>query len=417
LLHANQTNLDFYTGVAKNYSDKAQIYHDDAYTKYQAAKAAYDQSFIDYKNSSRNINSEDLKKLINETYVTAGLVSDAVKSANDLIQFYEDQLANKSLDPSPTADTHLTTLNGYTGKINSILSNLLSIKQSIQSAENTLNGSARTIQEKQISLDKLKSGATDIEIKSQELAVQQKYNALISAQKTLSDYYIEAPFDGTVAKLSVSKGDSVSSGAALATFIAKGKLVNVSLNEVDISKVSVGNPVTLTFDALPDLTLTGNVSQIDTIGTVSSGVVNYSVEIVFDDSENQVKPGMSASASIVIEAKTDVLMVSNSAIKSLGDSYYVEVPKKSVDSSSLNNSKGLTLAEGVTQKTVEIGTSNDSYTEITSGLNENDQVISSTLTTSSSSKKSTSSSSSSSSSSSNKSTGQFMMQGIGGPPN
>jgi HlyD family secretion protein len=168
---------------------------------------------------------------------------------------------------------------------------------------------------------------------------------------------------------------------------------------------------------LPDLTLTGNVSQIDTIGTVSSGVVNYSVEIVFDDSENQVKPGMSASASIVIEAKTDVLMVSNSAIKSLGDSYYVEVPKKSVDSSSLNNSKGLTLAEGVTQKTVEIGTSNDSYTEITSGLNENDQVISSTLTTSSSSKKSTSSSSSSSSSSSNKSTGQFMMQGIGGPPN
>jgi HlyD family secretion protein len=413
---SNQTNLDFYTGIAKNYSDRAQIYHDDAYSKYQTAKAAYDQNFSDYKNSTRNISPEDLKKLINETYETAGLISDAVKSANDLIQFYEDQLANKSLKPSTTADSHLSTLNDYTGKVNSILSNLLSIKQSIQSAENTFNGSERTIQEKQISLDKLKSGATDIEIKSEELAVQQKYNALVSAQKSLSDYYITAPFDGTVAKLSVSQGSSVSNGTALATFIAKGKLVSISLNEVDISKVALGNPVTLTFDALPDLTLAGKVSQIDTVGTVSSGVVNYNVEISFDDAEGQVKPGMSASASIITEAKTDVLMVPNSAVKSSGESYYVEVPEKSVDSSSLNNNKGVSLSGTIQKKTVEIGASNDSYTEITSGLSENDQIISSTVTAIAK-KTSTSSSSGSSSSSSNKSTNQFMMQGVGGPPN
>jgi hypothetical protein len=94
------------------------------------------------------------------------------------------------------------------------------------------------------------------------------------------------------------------------------------------------------------------------------------------------------------------------------------MPKKSVDSSSLNNSKGVTLEGGITQKTVEIGTSNDSYTEITNGLNENDQVISSTLTAAASAKTSTSSSSSRSSNSTNSGESKnIMMPGLGGPPN
>ena len=162
-----------------------------------------------------------------------------------------------------------------------------------------------------------------------------------------------------------------------------------------IPKIKVGDDVSLTFDAVSDVTLTGKVSQIDTIGTVSSGVVYYDTQISFDDASGKINPGMSVSASIISDAKKDVLMVLNSAVKSSNGSYYVQVPATNVASTSLDDSKGVSLAGGITSKTVEIGSANDTDTEITSGLNENDQVITSTVTgTTASSKTSTSSSSS-----------------------
>ena len=70
------------------------------------------------------------------------------------------------------------------------------------------------------------------------------------------------------------------------------------MNEVDAAKISVGNKTTLTFDATEDLTLTGKVAQIDTIGTVEQGVVSYKVKIAFDTQDERIKPGMTANASI-----------------------------------------------------------------------------------------------------------------------
>lgn len=413
-----QGNVDFYTGGEYDYTQKANSYKQDVFTKYESARLAYDKNLEDYKKTNRYSSTAEIESLISETYETTKLIAEAVKSTNNLIQFYKDYMVQKKLSYSATVTTHLTTLNGYTSKTNSLLTTLLSNKQTIQTNKDSLVTAERTITEKQISLNKVKAGATEIELKSQELAVEQKYNALLTAKENLTDCYIKAPFSGTVAKVSVSQGNSVSSGASLITFISKGKIVNVSLNEVDITKVKVGDSVTLTFDAISDLTLTGKVAEVDTVGTVSSGVVSYNVKISFDDETDQVKPGMTASASIITEAKMDVLLVPNSAVKSSGDAYFVEVPEKSVSQDLLNNTKGINLSGALQKKTVEIGSANDSYTEITSGLSENDQVISSTVKTSSSSKSSTTSSSSDSSSTKSNNSGSIIMPGMGGgPPN
>ncbi|MFA5368979.1 MAG: efflux RND transporter periplasmic adaptor subunit [Candidatus Paceibacterota bacterium] len=409
-----QSNMNYYAGVVMKYDSNAQQYRNDVNDKYQKAKTAYDQNFIDYKNSNRNIDSISMESLINETYDTALFISDAVKSANDLIQFYKDKLTDQNITSNSLADTHLTLLSGYMSKINSILSNLLSIQQTINNNKKSYESTDRTIIEKQISLDKIRAGATELNIKSQELSVNQKYNSLLSAQKNLNNYYITAPFSGTVAKINVSKGDSVSSGASLATFISKGKIVSVSLNEVDISKIIVGNAATLTFDALEDVSLTGKVTQVDAIGTVSSGVVNYNVEISFEDDASLVKPGMSASVNIITEVKTGALLVPNSAIKSINNSYYVEVPVTTIDENLLDVSKGVSLIDAPINKTVEIGSANDYFTEILTGLSEGDQVISSILSGVSNSTKA----STSTTSNTTRSNGaNMMMQGLGGPPN
>ena len=77
--------------------------------------------------------------------------------------------------------------------------------------------------------------------------------------------------------------------------VGEGQVAEVTLNEVDAAKVTVGQAATLTFDAISGLSLAGKVVEIDPVGTVSQGVVNYNVQVSFNDTTNQVKPGMSTS--------------------------------------------------------------------------------------------------------------------------
>ena len=81
--------------------------------------------------------------------------------------------------------------------------------------------------------------------------------------------------------------------------------IPVSINEANIPSVRIGQKATVTFDALPDLTLTGQVQRIDQQGTTTSGVVSYDVTIKLDVQDRQVKPGMSCTAEIMTAIAKD----------------------------------------------------------------------------------------------------------------
>lgn len=83
--------------------------------------------------------------------------------------------------------------------------------------------------------------------------------------------------------------------------------------------------VNLTFDALPGVMATGHIKYVDPLGVVSSGVVSYNVSISIDGNNDLIKTGMTAEASIVTDSKTGVLVVPNSAIKTSGNRQYVLV--------------------------------------------------------------------------------------------
>jgi HlyD family secretion protein len=365
---SSQWNIDYYTDAVKEIDSAILQYRDDTNSKYQIARTKYDKNFQDYKSASRFSDSVTVDSLINETYDTAKSIAEAVKSANNLIQFYKDKLNEKGFKPQALADTHLASLNTYTGKTNSQLLSLLSIQNTIKNDKDAILNA-------------------DLDIQSQQLSVKQKEDALQDAQDALSDYYIRAPFDGMVAKIDIQKGDSLSSGSTVATFITAQKIAEITLNEVDVAKVKVGQKATLTFDAIDGLTITGQVADIDNIGTVSQGVVSYGIKIVFDTQDARVKPGMSVSAAIITDTKTDVLLVPNSVVKSQGDMHYVEMLGVSGEESQQNNlsSQGITSLTPPKSQMVEIGSANDSMTEITSGLKEGDLVIVRTISASSSS--------------------------------
>lgn len=148
---------------------------------------------------------------------------------------------------------------------------------------------------------------------------------------------------------------------------------------MDAARVKAGQKATLIFDAVPDLTITGQVIEVDAVGTVSQGVVTYFVKIGFDTQDERIKTAMSVSASIIIEVKMGVLLVSNSSVKQQSGEYYVEMPSAGDAPSARANPSGAEFSADVERRAVVPGLANDEFTEITAGLKEEELVVTRTI--------------------------------------
>jgi len=378
-------NIDWYSNLIvrwREYDDSLAVYKNDAIIKYNKADSEYDLNFNHYKKTSRDSSKKEIEDLINETYQTTKDIAESIKSFKNYTDFIKNILIDKEIRVPTIINTHQTALDSYTSKVNSYLTSLLSAKQSIKDYKQAILDAEAAIQEKTLSLAKLKAGPDELDIRTKKIAIQQKEDNLKTAQENLAKCFVYAPFDGLISEVKVKKGDTVSSGTVLATLITKQKIVEITLNEIDAAKVKVGQKATLSFDALPDLTLTGQVNEIDTVGTVSQGVTSYGVKINLDTDDERIKPGMSVTANIVIEAKTDVLVVPNSAVKSQGDLRYVELieaPAEIKNKLKIGTSIVLPKEIQIKNQPVEIGSSSETITEILSGLKEKDLVVSSKI--------------------------------------
>ncbi|MFA6547868.1 MAG: efflux RND transporter periplasmic adaptor subunit [Candidatus Magasanikbacteria bacterium] len=359
--------------------NKLIAYKDGATSDYNTARSKYDTNFTNYKNVTRYSDPKIIETLLNETVETVKSMSQSAKSENN---FYDAWVDYRTINSQPVytqVTTYQKSISTDIGTINGHLSTLLSIQRTIQDSKDSITSNERTIVEKNISLKNLQAGADVLDIKTQELSLKQKENALLDAQEKLSDYSIRAPFDSVVADIALKKGDSASSGATAFTLMSAQGASVISLNEVDVSKIKVGQKATLTFDAIENLSLSGTVAEIDILGTVAQGVVTYNVKIVFDTQDPRAKPGMSVSAAIITDVKQDVLMVPSSAVKTNGNESYVEIIDTADIIPSATTNGPVTAKNAPHQQVVEVGASNDTSIEIISGLNEGDTVVSQTI--------------------------------------
>jgi HlyD family secretion protein len=278
-----------------------------------------------------------------------------------------------------------STLDGYASSVTSARSSISSTNTGIISAKQTVMNAVSSLSQAQASYNLKVQSARPEDLASALASVHSSEANLQSAQNAYENNIIRAPFDGILANLSVHVGDWVSSGAAsgsgssIGSVLTKQEIALIPMNEVDVAKIKIGNKVTLTFDAIPDLMISGSVVDIDSLGTVTSGVVTYNVKLKFDTQDDRVKPGMSISASIVTDTKTDTLLVPNSAIKSKGGVQTVQIfdtalPEDTTGTGSLSP----TLPK---DQVVTVGISNDTSTEILTGLKEGDIVVTKINTT------------------------------------
>lgn len=391
------SNYSYNISALKNSVD----YGDDRYqlekfissaeTNYKTSRTKYDENFENYKDTSRYSNKEVIEALLNETLETVKAIAEAVKSETNMLDYWVNYQSSRDRRIYAKVTEYQSDLKSYTSKTNSYLSSLLSMQRTLEDNKESklkaerdlremdqnnpldLAAAERTVKEKEEALAKLKAGPDELDIRAKKIAIQQKEDALLDAQQNLANHYIRAPFDGIIANLNVKKGESVSSNTVVATLITQQKIAEITLNEIDIAKVKVGQKANITFDAIDGLSITGKVVEVDTLGEVTQGVVEYGVKISFDTQDKRVKPGMSLSANIITDVKQNTLLVPNQAVKiDKTSQHYVELLKNNIP----------------VQQPVEIGTSNDTVTEILEGLKEGDIVVTQTIKSNSTSNQS-----------------------------
>ncbi len=213
---------------------------------------------------------------------------------------------------------------------------------------------------------------------SAEAKFKNQQGAITAAQTSMNSAWasylqssptIYAPISGVLNGLSLQVGSVLtaqtnSSGTSTSQRIANIKtaatpVAIVNINETDAPKVAVNNKATLTMDAFPSKTFTGVIVSIDTSGVVSSGVTTYPAYIKLDSAPDGIYSNMAIDAKIITNVKDNVLLVPSAAVVTTNGETTVRVLKNGVMSS----------------VPVTVGDSNDTQTEITSGLNEGDTVV------------------------------------------
>ena len=272
----------------------------------------------------------------------------------------------------------LTTAQAATASINGV-SSIASATFAYQ-AERTLTAlasgtvSAINVQEG----GAVSKGDIIIELTGDELteSIQSASESLRSAeismqnqQDNMSNYTITSPISGTIIEKDAKQGDALTSGSTLCVIYDLSYLeMVINVDELQIGALSVGQKVQLTADAVTDKTYVGTVTRVSMKGSSSGGTTTYPITIRIDDTDG-LRPGMNANAEIVVAEAGNALVVPNAAVIRGG---YVLVSKKSP--SAANAVEDMDAPEGYVYVKVETGVSDDSYTEIKSGLQEDDTV-------------------------------------------
>jgi len=165
--------------------------------------------------------------------------------------------------------------------------------------------------------ERLKDGPPEEDVAAAEAKVA-------AAQAILDQAYLTAPISGTVVEIETLPGDLVTAGTSAIKIVDFSHLyMDISISEVDISLIELGQPVEIIFDAISDQTYNGVVTDIAMEGSSSSGTVNYNVTAEIRNPDTKILPGMTATANIVVTQKDNVVLVPSSAIRTINNQQIV----------------------------------------------------------------------------------------------
>ncbi len=223
---------------------------------------------------------------------------------------YDTAKAGFELANEPATQSQVQTALKAIKDAQAQVEDLTPTKASLASAESQVAAA-------QSSLNQLINGPTPAEIQGAELAIEQTQLQLDEAETNLNRAQLHAPRDGTILAVNVELGQQAQAGLSAITLADLTQLeLPVYVAEVDISKVRLGQPVSIVIDALPDHIFNGEVSRMAPTSQTGSNVVNYEVTIALKDLNlaDGVRPGMTAVATMQGESGENTWLVPSSAL-------------------------------------------------------------------------------------------------------
>lgn len=174
---------------------------------------------------------------------------------------------------------------------------------------------------------------------------------------------IIAPFDGIIADIYIDEGQQLSamtySSPAIYLVDPSNVEMNGELDEIDISRVKLGQETIITLVALPHKKVKGEVTFISPTGEVWEDEVSYKITITLENPDEELKDGMSASTEIIANRRGNVLLIPNRAIQGSLENPWV----------------GVVTDDKTGKRQVTLGLSDGTYTEGLSGLKEGEEVV------------------------------------------
>ena len=200
-----------------------------------------------------------------------------------------------------------------------------SAKASVADADRTFKRNKELWGRDLIARSELDAAETKLSLARASLAennaqVVQAKASLKQAETSLGYARIVSPVDGVVIARKVDVGQTVAASLQTPTLFSIARdltrmQIEASVDEADIGRIAEGQKAICRFDAWPDTTFEGTVTQVRLKSTVVSNVVTYTVIIRVDNSELKLKPSMTANVTIVTEEKKDVLRVPAAALR------------------------------------------------------------------------------------------------------
>lgn len=232
----------------------------------------------------------------------------------------------------------------------------------VDAAKAQVEAAQAQVDQAKAQLETLQAGASEEEIALAQAQVDQAKATLRQAELALDGAAIVAPFDGVVALVHSDLHELIATNMPVISLIDAGAFhIDVSVDEVDVGHIAVGQRVEITLDAFREEALEGAVAYVAPTATMDAGIVSYLVRITIVPTDLTLRSGLTANASIITQVHEDVVLVPNLAI-----AIDPETGQKYVDRKTLT---------GIEPVEIETGLTTDLFSEVVSGLKEGDSVV------------------------------------------
>lgn len=318
----------------------------------EIARAAVSDAAAAYQAAQSNL-------VLTEHSVSVGdAVRAAARARDDTFRIYQNVVDRLGEDDRNTELAH----NAYLDALGAYNRAVESSEMQMTTAQNDVTRAYHALQQAQDNLDKLLEGAGEADVEAAQLDVDAAELSLEKARADLEGAALQAPFDGIVAAVNVTAGEMASTGLPAVTLLDTSAFrLTISVDEMDVGRLSKGQAVQVTLDALPDAEISGVVERIAPAATLEGGVVYYDVIVGLEPAEVPIRADMTANATIVVEELTDVLTIPTWVVR--------------VDSNTGQTYVNRQVGEGVERVDAELGVRYEGVAQVLDGLSEGDVIV------------------------------------------